>query len=96
MQKKWLLKAPPSQSKIEELRSELKIDRIVSSLLLQRDIASFESAQAFFRPKLEDLHDPFLMKDMDLAINRIEKAFTKKEKSYYLVIMMLMERLLLH
>lgn len=80
MQKKWLLKAPPSQSKIEELRSELKIDRIVSSLLLQRDIASFESAQAFFRPKLEDLHDPFLMKDMDLAINRIEKAFTKKEK----------------
>ena len=80
MQKKWLLKAPPSQTKIEELRSELKIDRIVSSLLLQRGIPNFASAQAFFRPKLEDLHDPFLMKDMDLAINRIEKAFTNKEK----------------
>jgi single-stranded-DNA-specific exonuclease len=80
MQKKWLLKAPPSQTKIEELRSELKIDRIVSSLLLQRDISSFESAQAFFRPKLENLHDPFLMKDMGAAIKRIEKAFSNNEK----------------
>ena len=80
MQKKWLLKAPPSQTKIEELRSELKIDRIVSSLLLQRDISSFESAQAFFRPKLENLHDPFLMKDMGAAIKRIEKAFLNNEK----------------
>jgi len=80
MQKKWLLKAPPSQTKIQELRSELKIDRIVSSLLLQRGISSFESAQAFFRPKLEDLHNPFLMKDMDLAVSRIETAFIKNEK----------------
>jgi len=80
MQKKWLLKVPPSQTKIQELRSELKIDRIVSSLLLQRGISSFESAQAFFRPKLEDLHNPFLMKDMDLAVSRIETAFIKNEK----------------
>ena len=80
MQKKWLLKVPPSQTKIQELRSELKIDRIVSSLLLQRGISSFESAQAFFRPKLDDLHNPFLMKDMDLAVSRIETAFIKNEK----------------
>lgn len=80
MQKKWLMKAPPSQTSIEELSSALKIDRIVSSLLLQRGINCYNEAQAFFRPQLEELHDPFLMKDMDRAVHRIEKAFKVKQK----------------
>ena len=80
MQKKWLLKAPPSQTNIEELSSALKIDRIVSSLLLQREIQSYNDAQAFFRPQLEELHDPFLMKDMDKAVHRIEEAFKSNQK----------------
>ena len=80
MQKKWLTKALPSQSKIDDLRSLLKVDRVVATLLLQRDLNTFESAQTFFRPNLKDLHNPFLMKDMDNAVDRIEKAFERNEK----------------
>jgi single-stranded-DNA-specific exonuclease len=80
MQKKWLLKAPPITSNLEGLKSLLKVDRIVASLLLQRNISNYDEAQAFFRPSLEGLHDPFLMKDVDLAVSRIEKAFASNEK----------------
>jgi single-stranded-DNA-specific exonuclease len=80
MQKKWLLKAPPSQTEVNELSQALKIDRIVSSLLLQREVKSYHEAQAFFRPELEDLHDPFLMKDMDRAVHRIEESFKSNQK----------------
>ncbi|MBU3659175.1 MAG: single-stranded-DNA-specific exonuclease RecJ [Flavobacteriales bacterium] len=80
MEKKWLMKTQQSEEKIKELRNALKVDRIVASLLLQRGIETFEEAEAFFRPKLEDLHDPFLMKNMDLAVNRLQKAIENNEK----------------
>ena len=80
MQKRWLVKTPNESSIVEEFRSTLKIDRIVSQLLLQRDITSFDEAQAFFRPDLSGIHDPFLMKDMDRAVDRINVAILNNEK----------------
>ncbi len=80
MQKKWLVKSPIETSKVEELRSALKVDRVVSELLLQREITTFDQAQAFFRPSITELHDPFLMKDMDRAVERINLAISKNER----------------
>ncbi len=80
MQKRWLIKSPIETSKVEKLRSELKVDRVVSELLLQREIKTFEQAQAFFRPSITELHDPFLMKDMNRAVERINLAISKNEK----------------
>jgi len=80
MEKKWLVKTQQNKEKINELKDALKVDRIVAELLLQRGIETFEAAEAFFRPKLEDLHNPFLMKNMDLAVNRLEKAIQNQEK----------------
>lgn len=80
MEKKWHLKNGHDASKIEALRAELKVDRIVAELLLQRGIGDFKTAQEFFRPDLENLHDPFLMKDMDKAVERLALAIEKKER----------------
>lgn len=63
-----------------KLATELNIDPVLSTLLLQRGITDFEEARTFFRPELDHLHDPFLMKDMDKAIARIEAAFEEGEK----------------
>lgn len=80
MQKRWLVKTPRDITTIEEFRSTLKIDRIVAELLLQRGINTFEQAENFFRPKLDQLHDPFLMKDLREAVERINLAITNNEK----------------
>ena len=76
---RWTLKPKPDPSKVEELKKSLQVDDIVATLLLQRGIDTYESAKTFFRPSFEDLHDPFLMKDMDKAVARIEKAIQQKE-----------------
>jgi single-stranded-DNA-specific exonuclease len=80
MQKRWLIKTPSDTTIIEQIRSILKIDPIVSQLLAHRGIDSFEGAEQFFRPKLKELHNPFLMKDMDRAVERINLAIEKGEK----------------
>ncbi len=80
MQKRWLVKTAIADTTVEEFRSKLKIDRIVAALLLQRGIDNYEDAEAFFRPHWGQLHDPYIMKDMELAVNRIVEAITKKEK----------------
>jgi single-stranded-DNA-specific exonuclease len=80
MEKKWHIKNGQESSKIEALRAELKVDRIVAELLLQRGIDDFKKAQEFFRPDLNNLHDPFLMKDMDKAVARIAQAIKNKER----------------
>ena len=80
MQKRWLVKTPDESSAIEQLRSSLKIDRVVSQLLLQRGIETFDQAEDFFRPSILELHNPFLMKDMDKAVERINLAMSKNEK----------------
>lgn len=74
MQKRWLIKTPKENTIVEDFRSKLKIDPVVAELLLQRGIDTFEEAERFFRPKLEELHDPFLMKDMDAAVERLQEA----------------------
>ncbi len=76
---RWTLKPKPNSETVTKLASQLGIEIPVASLLVQRGIEDFESAKKFFRPSLEDLHDPFLMKDMDLAIERIAKAISSKE-----------------
>ncbi len=76
---RWTLKPKPDLFKIEALQKALQIDSIVATLLLERGIETYDEAKKFFRPSLEDLHDPFLMKDMDKAVARIEKAIKNQE-----------------
>lgn len=80
MQKRWVLKPKNDSNKTENLQAELGVSSIIANLLVGREVETFEQAKLFFRPSLEDLHDPFLMKDMDLAIHRIEKAIGNNEK----------------
>jgi len=76
---RWTLKPKPETSKINALKDALGVDSIVATLLLQRGVTSFEDAKTFFRPSLNQLHDPFLMKDMDKAVSRIETAIAQNE-----------------
>lgn len=76
---RWTLKPKPNSDSVTRLASQLGIGIPVASLLVQRGIETFEEAKKFFRPSLEDLHDPFLMKDMNLAVARIEKAIEAGE-----------------
>lgn len=76
---RWTIKPKPEQSQIEALAAVLKVEDLVAQLLLQRGITNYEEAKKFFRPQLSDLHDPFLMKDMDKAVERIEKAIAGQE-----------------
>ena len=73
---KWILKEPADAAKVSRLAAELGIDSVLADLLVKRGVETFEQARSFFRPSLEDLHDPFLMKDMDIAVQRIRDAIT--------------------
>ena len=77
---RWNLKSKPQKEKVQALQNALQVDEIIATLLVQRGIETFEQAKQFFRPTLEDLHDPFLMKDMDKAVNRIESAIANNER----------------
>ncbi len=76
---RWTIKPKPEAEQIDQLAKALKVDGLIAQLLLQRGITTYEEAKRFFRPQLEDLHDPFLMKDMDIAVNRIETAIANNE-----------------
>lgn len=77
---RWIVKPEPDMDATTALASELGVDPLVASLLIQREIRTFEEARLFFRPSLEHLHDPFLMKDMDAAVERIERALSGQER----------------
>ena len=77
---RWNLKPKPESQKVKSLQDSLNVDELTATLLVQRGIENFEEARQFFRPKLEDLHDPYLMKDMDKAVIRIEKAIENQER----------------
>ncbi|MBO6081703.1 MAG: single-stranded-DNA-specific exonuclease RecJ [Bacteroidales bacterium] len=79
-ERKWQVKEVTDPEAVVRLSAELGIDSVLSTLLVQRGIKTFEQARAFFRPSLESLHDPFLMKDMDKAVARLRKAVDSKEK----------------
>ena len=76
---RWTLKPKPLPENIKYLREALQVDEVVATLLLQRGIETYDEAKTFFRPSLDDLNDPFLMKDMDKAVARIESAIANHE-----------------
>lgn len=76
---RWNLKSKPEKEKVQALQNALQVDEIIATLLVQRGIETFEQAKTFFRPTLQDLHNPYLMKDMEKAVSRIEKAITNNE-----------------
>ncbi len=80
LRKRWVLREASDQDVLDKLANTLKIDQTLASLLVQRGITSYREAHEFFRPSLESLHDPFLLKDMDRAIVRIEKALEENEQ----------------
>ena len=79
MEKRWNI-LTADQSKTEPLQKALNIHPVICKILVQRDIVTYEQAKDFFRPQLNDLHDPWLMKDMDKAVERILSAIKKNEK----------------
>ena len=79
-ERKWLVKEVGEPETVARLSTEIGIDSVLATLLVQRGIKSFEQARAFFRPSLSSLHDPFLMKDMDKAVARLKKAVEGREK----------------
>jgi single-stranded-DNA-specific exonuclease len=76
---RWTLKSKPSEDTVKNLAKALNVEDFVATLLVQRGIETFEDAKRFFRPSLEDLHDPYLMKDMEKAVARIEEAIENEE-----------------
>ena len=76
----WEVNSTDSEKEIKTLSKELNVCNTTASLLVSRDIKSFEAAKTFFRPSLDHLHDPFLMKDMDKAVKRIFEAIKNDEK----------------
>ena len=77
---KWIIKEQADPAKVDKLSAEVGIDRVLADLLVKRGVETFEQARSFFRPSLSDLHDPFVMKDMDVAVERLHKAISGGEK----------------
>ncbi|MBR5663231.1 MAG: single-stranded-DNA-specific exonuclease RecJ [Bacteroidales bacterium] len=80
METRWIIAKDVDKQLVKSLSESLGIDEILAILLVQRGITNFEEAKNFFRPSLSQLHDPFLMKDMDKAVDRLQKAMNNGEK----------------
>jgi single-stranded-DNA-specific exonuclease len=78
--KRWIPKQTPESSKVDELAAAININKTLAGVLVQRGVDNFEIAKKFFRPQFTDLYDPFLMKDMDKAISRIDHAIANNQK----------------
>ena len=76
---RWSLKPKPEETLVESLSQSIGTDPVISSLLIHRGVRSYDEAKQFFRPSLSELHDPFLMKDMNQAVSRIIKAIDNNE-----------------
>jgi len=79
MENRWVIKEEADRQIVEHLGKELNISPQLTNLLVQRGVTTYEKAKSFFRPALDDLHDPFLMKDMDKAVERILQAINNNE-----------------
>jgi single-stranded-DNA-specific exonuclease len=79
MSKRWLLQQINDTASVNRLMEELNIDRKIAEMLVLRAVTNFDEAKKFFRPNLNDLHNPFLMKDMDIAVERLSKAIKQNE-----------------
>lgn len=80
MTKRWIPKPEPDKTTVEALSTAINLNKVLTGILVQRGLRTFECARKFFRPVYSDLHDPFLMKGMDIAMIRIEKAIESGEK----------------
>ncbi len=80
MEKRWVIKSQGDPEIVGGLAKALGIDSCLANLLVQRGVTTFDEARVFFRPVLTALHDPFLMRDMDSAIDRISQALARREK----------------
>ena len=80
IEKRWVVKPQGDSEAVAKLASVLRISPVLANLLVQRGIDTLEKAKKFFNPQLSDLHDPFLMKDMDKAVERVERAVRNREK----------------
>ena len=80
METKWILNQSVDKQQVDEIVKVLNIDENLATLLVQRGITNYEEAKTFFRPSLSQLHDPFLMKDMDKAVERVLRAINESEK----------------
>jgi single-stranded-DNA-specific exonuclease len=78
--KRWIIADAPNKSEVEQLINETNLNTIVAGILVQRGIKNLEQAKVFFRPDSSQLHDPFLMKDMDKAVARLIKAINHNER----------------
>ena len=77
---RWKYREEVAQDLVRKLSESINVNPVLSAILVSRGIETFDQAKAFFRPSLEDLHDPFLMKDMDLAADRLVKAIDEGQK----------------
>ncbi len=80
VEKIWKLREGAEADNVRQLSSELGVDPVLAELLVQRGVSTFEQARSFFRPSLDNLHDPFLMTDMDKAVERVHRAVSSGEK----------------
>ena len=80
IEKRWVVKPQGDSEAVAKLAAVLRISPVLANLLVQRGIDTVEKADKFFKPSLADLHDPFLMKDMDKAVERVERAVRNNEK----------------
>jgi len=80
MEKKWIIKESGNSSVVKHLAAELVVSDSLANLMVQRNITTPEEAKTFFSPSLDYLHDPFLMKDMNIAVDRLSTAIKKNEK----------------
>ena len=80
MEVKWIEKIKKNEEFVPQLSSALNIDPFLAQILCNRNITSFDKAKKFFRPSLDDLHDPFLMMDMEKAVKRLDEALENEEK----------------
>ena len=80
MDKRWILKNQPKQAAIDDFSKKLNIEKPLAALLLSRGIDTIEAANEFFNPDINKLHDPFLMKNMDVAVERLSQAIINNEK----------------
>jgi single-stranded-DNA-specific exonuclease len=80
MEKRWINKETPAREAVEKLSQEININLYLSTILVQRGTTDFDSAKAYFRPTLDQLHDPLLMKDMQHAVDRLKQAIDSEER----------------
>ena len=79
IEKRWVVRPSGDKEAVERLSTHLRMSPVLTNLLVQRGIDTVEKANKFFNPQLSDLHDPFLMKDMERAVERIERAVANNE-----------------